>query len=190
MDTYTFALYSAILIYCMVSWLIRFNIKDILLSLEDVISIKVNDLSEKVNARIDIQEDSVGELNVRVDKIYNKQKNTFQAWTGYFEYNFLGRRVEGYVEILNTSLFTQKENEDWMNSVETSSRDKYLIMMANDNKYMKRTNNKTCYMECTGWNNTVICSVKIYEGYGLFIRVEEAMEHAPKIEWKRRLISS
>ena len=45
-------------------------------------------------------------------------------------------------------------------------------------------------MEWLGWQGSVICRVNVYEGRDMFSRAEQAAEKAPKIEWKRRLISS
>lgn len=122
-----------------------------------------------------------------------KQAKTFQSWTGTFDYIMLGRnRVEGYVEVLNTAEHTQEENDAWIASTDTSQRDKYLEKLYDNSPYRKitRPTRDSCYMEWLGWNSSVICRVNVYEGRDMVSRAEQAAEKAPKIEWKRRLISS
>jgi hypothetical protein len=122
-----------------------------------------------------------------------KQKNTFQSWTGTFNYTMLGRHhIEGYVEVLNTAEYTNEENEAWMASTDTTQRDKYLAKMYDNSPYrtITRPTKDSSYMEWLGWGGSVICRVNVYEGREMFSRAEQAAEKAPKIEWKRRLISS
>jgi len=103
-----------------------------------------------------------------------KQKNTFQSWTGTFDYTMFGRhRIEGYVEVLNTAEYTEEENDAWT-----------------PYRTITRPTKDSSYMEWLGWGGSVICRVNVYEGREMFSRAEQAAEKAPKIEWKRRLISS
>ena len=122
-----------------------------------------------------------------------KQKNTFQAWMGTFNYTMLGRHhIEGYVEVLNTAEYTNEENEAWMASTDTTQRDKYLAKMYDNSPYrtITRPTKDSSYMEWVGWGGSVICRVNVYEGREMFSRAEQAAEKAPRIEWKRQLISS
>lgn len=121
-----------------------------------------------------------------------KQAKIFQSWTGTFEYTMLGRHhVEGYIEVLNTAEHTQEENEAWVASTDTTQRDKYLEKLYDNSPYrtVVRPTKESCYMEWVGWGSSVICRVNVYEGRDMFSRAEQAAEKAPKIEWKRRLIS-
>jgi len=122
-----------------------------------------------------------------------KQAKTFQSWTGTFDYVMLGRHhIEGYVEVLNTAENTEEENEAWMASTDTTQRDKYLAKMYDNSPYrtITRPTKDSCYMEWLGWQGSVICRVNVYEGRDMFSRAEQAAEKAPRIEWKRKLISS
>jgi hypothetical protein len=122
-----------------------------------------------------------------------KQAKTFQSWAGTFDYTMLGRHhVEGYVEVLNTAEHTKEENEAWIMCTDNSQRDKYLEKLYDNSPYrtITRPTKESCYMEWVGWGASVICRVNVYEGRDMFSRAEQAAEKAPKIEWKRQLISS
>lgn len=198
-------------IYIFVSWIVRANV----VSLDEVVEEKI--MAEK-KSRHDVElflTDRVNELEGVVkglgDEVKQmdqevkglalakpiananaKQAKIFQSWTGTFEYSMFGRnRVEGYVEVLNTAEHTQEENEAWIASTDTTQRDKYLEKLYNNLPYrtITRPTKDSCYMEWLGWNASVICRVNVYEGRDMFNRAEQAAEKAPKIEWKRRLIS-
>ena len=188
-------------LYVFVSWIVRANV----VSLDEVVEEKI--MAEK-KSRHDVElllTDRVNELEgvvkdlgdevkgLALTKPIAKQAKIFQSWTGTFEYSMFGRnRVEGYVEVLNTAEHTQEENEAWVASTDTSQRDKYLEKLYDNSPYrtITRPTKDSCYMEWLGWNASVICRVNVYEGRDMFSRAEQAAEKAPKIEWKRRLISS
>ena len=192
-------------IYMFVSWIVRANV----VSLEEVVEEQI--MAEK-KSRHGVElflTDKINELEGVVKDLGNevkglslakpsvnanaKQAKTFQAWTGTFDYIMLGRhRVEGYVEVLNTAEHTEEENEAWVASTDTSQRDKYLAKMYDNSPFrtITRPTKDSCYMEWLGWGGSVICRVNVYEGRDMFSRAEQAAEKAPKIEWKRRLISS
>lgn len=192
-------------IYIFVSWIVRANV----VSLDEVVEEKI--MAEK-KSRHDVElflTDRVNELEGVVKELGDevkglalakptananaKQAKIFQTWTGTFEYSMFGRnRVEGYVEVLNTAEHTQEENEAWVASTDTTQRDKYLEKLYDNSPYrtITRPTKDSCYMEWLGWNASVICRVNVYEGRDMFSRAEQAAEKAPKIEWKRRLISS
>jgi len=188
-------------IYMFVSWIVRANIVGIdeLLEAEKksrhdvelLLTDRVNELEEVVkDLGNEVKGLSLAKPSVSAAA---KQAKTFQAWTGTFDYIMLGRhRVEGYVEILNTAEHTQEENEAWVASTDTSQRDKYLAKMYDNSPFrtITRPTKDSCYMEWLGWQGSVICRVNVYEGRDMFSRAEQAAEKAPKIEWKRRLISS
>lgn len=192
-------------LYVFVSWIVRANV----VSLDEVVEEKI--MAEK-KSRHDVElllTDRVNELEGVVKGLDQevkglalakptananaKQAKIFQSWTGTFEYSMFGRnRVEGYVEVLNTAEHTQEENEAWVASTDTTQRDKYLEKLYDNSPYrtITRPTKDSCYMEWLGWNASVICRVNVYEGRDMFSRAEQAAEKAPKIEWKRRLISS
>lgn len=192
-------------LYVFVSWIVRANV----VSLDEVVEEKI--MAEK-KSRHDVElllTDRVNELEGVVKDLGDevkglalakptananaKQAKIFQSWTGTFEYSMFGRnRVEGYVEVLNTAEHTQEENEAWVASTDTTQRDKYLEKLYDNSPYrtITRPTKDSCYMEWLGWNASVICRVNVYEGRDMFSRAEQAAEKAPKIEWKRRLISS
>jgi hypothetical protein len=136
--------------------------------------------------------DEVKDLSLVKPSASAKQAKIFQSWTGTFEYIMFGRnRVEGYVEVLNTAEHTKEENEAWIMSTDTTQRDKYLEKLYDNSPYrtVVRPTKESCYMEWVGWGASVICRVNVYEGRDMFSRAEQAAEKAPRIEWKRRLIS-
>ena len=190
-------------IYMFVSWIVRANIVGIdeLLEAEKksrhdvelLLTDRVNELEEVVkDLGNEVKGLSLAKPSVSLSA-NAKQAKTFQAWTGTFDYIMLGRhRVEGYVEVLNTAEHTEEENEAWVASTDTSQRDKYLAKMYDNSPFrtITRPTKDSCYMEWLGWGGSVICRVNVYEGRDMFSRAEQAAEKAPKIEWKRRLISS
>ena len=188
-----------------VSWIVRANV----VSIDELVDEKIMDekksrhdveifLTDRVNELEGVVKDLGDEVKglALAKPIANanaKQAKIFQSWTGTFEYSMFGRhRVEGYVEVLNTAEHTQEENEAWIASTDTSQRDKYLAKLYDNSPYrtITRPTKDSCYMEWLGWNASVICRVNVYEGREMFSRAEQAAEKAPKIEWKRRLISS
>jgi hypothetical protein len=193
--------------YIFVSWIVRANV----IGIDELVDEKI--MAEK-KSRHDVElflTDRVNELEGVVKgldqevkdlalvkptatvSISAKQKNTFQSWTGTFDYVMLGRhRVEGYVEVLNTADYTEEDNEAWMASTDTTQRDKYLAKMYDNSPYrtITRPTKDSSYMEWVGWGGSVICRVNVYEGRDMFSRAEQAAEKAPRIEWKRQLISS
>jgi hypothetical protein len=188
-------------LYVFVSWIVRANVvpfnelleaekksrHDVELFLTD----RVNELEGVVKV-LDQEVKGLALAKSNVNAVA-KQAKTFQAWTGTFDYIMFGRnRVEGYVEVLNTAEHTQEENEAWIASTETSQRDKYLANLYDNTPHRKiiRPTKDSCYMEWLGWGASVICRVNVYEGRDMFSRAEQAAEKAPKIEWKRRLITS
>jgi hypothetical protein len=188
-------------LYVFVSWIVHANIIGIDELVEEkimaekksrhgvelLLTDRVNEL-EGVVKGLDQEVKDLGLTNAAA-----KQKNTFQSWTGTFDYVMLGRhRVEGYVEVLNTAEHTKEENEAWMASTDTTQRDKYLAKMYDNSPYrtITRPTKDSSYMEWLGWQGSVICRVNVYEGREMFSRAEQAAEKAPKIEWKRQLISS
>ena len=195
-------------LYVFVSWIVRANV----VSLDEVVEEKImaekksrHDVELLLTDRVNELEGVVKDLGDEVKQIGDevkglaltkpiaKQAKIFQSWTGTFEYSMFGRnRVEGYVEVLNTAEHTQEENEAWVASTDTSQRDKYLEKLYDNSPYrtITRPTKDSCYMEWLGWNASVICRVNVYEGRDMFSRAEQAAEKAPKIEWKRRLISS
>lgn len=192
-------------LYVFVSWIVRANV----VSIDELVDEKIMDEKKSrhdvelfLTNRVNELEGVVKELGDEVKGLALakpsvsaavKQAKTFQSWTGTFEYSMFGRhRVEGYVEVLNTAEHTQEENEAWIASTDTSQRDKYLAKLYDNSPYrtITRPTKDSCYMEWLGWNASVICRVNVYEGREMFSRAEQAAEKAPKIEWKRRLISS
>ena len=192
-------------LYVFVSWIVRANV----VSIDELVDEKIMDekksrhdveifLTDRVNELEGVVKDLGDEVKglALAKPIANanaKQAKIFQSWTGTFEYSMFGRhRVEGYVEVLNTAEHTQEENEAWIASTDTSQRDKYLAKLYDNSPYrtITRPTKDSCYMEWLGWNASVICRVNVYEGREMFSRAEQAAEKAPKIEWKRRLISS
>ena len=190
-------------IYMFVSWIVRANIVGIdeLLEAEKksrhdvelLLTDRVNELEEVVkDLGNEVKGLSLAKPSVSLSA-NAKQAKIFQAWTGTFNYTMLGRhRIEGYVEVLNTAEHTEEENEAWVASTDTTQRDKYLAKMYDNSPYrtITRPNKDSSYMEWVGWGGSVICRVNVYEGRDMFSRAEQAAEKAPKIEWKRRLISS
>ena len=194
-------------LYFFISWIVRANI----VGIDELVDEKI--MAEK-KSRHDVElllTDRVNELEGVVKGLDHevkglalakpsvtasaspKQAKIFQAWTGTFNYTMLGRhRIEGYVEVLNTAEHTEEENEAWVASTDTTQRDKYLAKMYDNSPYrtITRPNKDSSYMEWVGWGGSVICRVNVYEGRDMFSRAEQAAEKAPKIEWKRRLISS
>ena len=188
-------------IYMFVSWIVHANV----VSLEEVVEEQIMAekksrhgvelfLTDKINELEGVVKDLGNEVKgLSLAKPSAKQAKTFQAWTGTFDYVMLGRhRVEGYVEVLNTAEHTEEENEAWMASTDTSQRDKYLAKMYDNSPFrtITRPTKDSCYMEWLGWGGSVICRVNVYEGRDMFSRAEQAAEKAPKIEWKRQIISS
>ena len=194
-------------LYVFIAWIVRANI----IGIDQVIDEKI--MAEKksrhevelfLTDRVNELEGVVKGLDQEVKglgfakpsataRTSSKQKNTFQSWTGTFDYVMLGRhRVEGYVEVLNTAEYTEEENEAWMASTDTTQRDKYLAKMYDNSPYrtITRPTKDSSYMEWVGWGGSVICRVNVYEGREMFSRAEQAAEKAPRIEWKRQLISS
>ena len=191
-------------LYVFVSWIVRANVVGIdeLLEAEkksrhDVelfLTDRVNEL-EGVVKGLDQEVKELGDevKGLALAKPTAKQAKIFQSWSGTFEYIMFGRnRVEGYVEVLNTAEHTQEENEAWIMSTDNTQRDKYLEKLYDNSPYrtITRPTKDSCYMEWLGWGASVICRVNVYEGRDMFSRAEQAAEKAPKIEWKRRLISS
>jgi len=185
-------------LYVFISWIVRANVVGIdeLLETEKksrhevelLLTNRVNELEEVVK---DLDQEVKG-LGLAKPSLNAKQPKIFQSWTGTFDYIMLGRhRIEGYVEVLNTAEHTAEENETWMASTDTTQRDKYLAKMYDNSPYrtISRPTKETSYMEWLGWGGSVICRVNVYEGRDMFSRAEQAAEKAPKIEWKRRLIS-
>jgi len=192
-------------IYIFVSWIVRANV----VGIDELVDEKI--MAEK-KSRHEVElllTDRVNELEGVVkglgDEVKDlalvkpsvsasvKQAKIFQSWTGTFEYIMFGRnRVEGYVEVLNTAEHTKEENEAWIMSTDTTQRDKYLEKLYDNSPYrtVVRPTKESCYMEWVGWGASVICRVNVYEGRDMFSRAEQAAEKAPKIEWKRQLISS
>ena len=185
-------------LYVFVSWIVRANVvpfnelleaekkshHDVELFLTD----RVNELEGVVKGL----SDEVKDLSLVKPSASAKQAKIFQSWTGTFEYIMFGRnRVEGYVEVLNTAEHTKEENEAWIMSTDTTQRDKYLEKLYDNSPYrtVVRPTKESCYMEWVGWGASVICRVNVYEGRDMFSRAEQAAEKAPRIEWKRRLIS-
>jgi hypothetical protein len=188
-------------IYIFVSWIVRANVvgidelveaeKKSRHEVELFLTDRVNEL-EGVVKDLDQEVKGLG-LAKPVATASPKQPKIFQSWTGTFDYIMLGRhRIEGYVEVLNTAEHTAEENEAWVGSTDTTQRDKYLAKMYDNSPYrtISRPTKETSYMEWLGWGGSVICRVNVYEGRDMFSRAEQAAEKAPKIEWKRRLISS
>lgn len=188
-------------LYLFVSWIVRANI----VSLDELVDEKIMDekkshhdvellLTHRVNELEGVVKDLGDEVKgLALAKPIAKQAKIFQSWTGTFEYSMFGRhRVEGYVEVLNTAQHTEDENEAWVASTDTTQRDKYLAKMYDNSPYrtITRPTKESSYMEWLGWGGSVICRVNVYEGREMFSRAEQAAEKAPKIEWKRRLISS
>ena len=184
-------------LYLFVSWIVRANV----VSFDELVEAEKksrHDVEIFLTDRVNELEGVVKELSDEVKglalaKPIAKHAKTFQSWTGTFEYSMLGRhRVEGYVEVLNTAEHTQEENDTWMASTDTSQRDKYLAKLYDNSPYrtITRPTKESSYMEWLGWGGSVICRVNVYEGRDMFSRAEQAAEKAPKIEWKRRLISS
>ena len=191
-------------IYIFVSWIVRANV----VGIDELVDEKI--MAEK-KSRHEVElllTDRVNELEGVVkglgDEVKDlalvkpsvsasvKQAKIFQSWTGTFEYIMFGRnRVEGYVEVLNTAEHTKEENEAWIMSTDTTQRDKYLEKLYDNSPYrtVVRPTKESCYMEWVGWGASVICRVNVYEGRDMFSRAEQAAEKAPRIEWKRRLIS-
>jgi hypothetical protein len=191
-------------LYVFVSWIVRANV----VSLDELVEEKImvekksrHDVELFLTDRVNELEGVVKGLDQEVKGLAlakptananAKQAKIFQTWTGTFEYSMFGRnRVEGYVEVLNTAEHTQEENEAWVASADTTQRDKYLEKLYDNSPYrtITRPTKDSCYMEWLGWNASVICRVNVYEGRDMFSRAEQAAEKAPKIEWKRRLIS-
>lgn len=191
-------------LYVLVSWIVRANVVGIdeLLeaekksrhSVELFLTDRVNELEGVVKELGDEVKELGDEVKgLALTKPTAKQAKIFQSWTGTFEYSMFGRnRVEGYVEVLNTAEHTQEENEAWIMSTDNTQRDKYLEKLYDNSPYrtITRPTKDSCYMEWLGWGASVICRVNVYEGRDMFSRAEQAAEKAPKIEWKRRLISS
>jgi hypothetical protein len=184
-------------LYVFISWIVRANV----VGIDEIIEAEKKSRHEVellLTNRVNELEGVVKGLGDEVKSLdlvnpTAKQSKIFQAWTGTFDYMMFGRhRIEGYVEILNTSSHTAEENETWMASTDTSQRDKYLAKMYDNTPYrtISRPTKETSYMEWLGWGGSVICRVNVYEGRDMFSRAEQAAEKAPRIEWKRRLISS
>jgi hypothetical protein len=196
-------------IYIFVSWIVRANVvgidelvdekimaeKKSRHDVELLLTNRVNELEGAVKGLGDEVRDlgdEVKDLGLVKPSVSAKQAKIFQSWTGTFEYIMFGRnRVEGYVEVLNTAEHTQEENEAWVASTDTTQRDKYLEKLYDNSPYrtITRPTKESCYMEWVGWGASVICRVNVYEGRDMFSRAEQAAEKAPKIEWKRQLIS-
>ena len=188
-------------LYVFVSWIVRANVVGIdeLLeaekksrhSVELFLTDRVNEFEGVVK---ELGDEVKGLALVKPSVSANaKQPKIFQSWAGTFEYSMFGRnRVEGYVEVLNTAEHTQEENEAWIMSTDNTQRDKYLEKLYDNSPYrtITRPTKDSCYMEWLGWGASIICRVNVYEGRDMFSRAEQAAEKAPKIEWKRRLISS
>lgn len=123
-----------------------------------------------------------------------KEPDTFQAWTGTFEYMLHGYyKIRGFIEIINTEVFTVKENKEWLASKVPGTRDQFVKKLTEMEKFSPKTwimrTKDSCYLDWNGWNGTVTCRVKIYEGRDNFSRVEEALSKAPTISWERHLIT-
>lgn len=190
-------------IYIFVSWIVRANV----VSLDELVEAEKKSrhdvelfLTDRVNELEGVVKDLGDEVKQMGDEVKGlalakpiaKQPKIFQSWSGTFEYIMFGRnRVEGYVEVLNTAEHTQEENEAWIMSTDNTQRDKYLEKLYDNSPFRTiiRPTKDSCYMEWLGWNASVICRVNVYEGRDMFSRAEQAAEKAPKIEWKRRLIS-
>jgi hypothetical protein len=119
----------------------------------------------------------------------------FQAWTGTFEYMFYGYdKIRGFVEIINTDVFTAAENKQWLASPNTLQRDILVKKLLEAETFAPKTwivrTRDTCFMDWVGWTGTVTCRVKIYEGRENFSRVEQALQKAPKIVWEKKLITN
>ena len=197
-------------IYIFVSWIVRANVigideivdekimaeKKSRHDVELLLTDRVNELEGVVKGLSDEVKDlgdEVRDLGLVKPSVSAKQAKIFQSWTGTFEYIMFGRnRVEGYVEVLNTAEHTKEENEAWVASTDNTQRDKYLAKLYDNSPYrtINRPTKASCYMEWVGWGASVICRVNVYEGRDMFSRAEQAAEKAPKIEWKRQLISS
>jgi hypothetical protein len=187
-------------IYIFVSWIVRVNVVGIdelveaeKKSRQEVEILLMNRVNELEGVVKDLGDEVKGlGLAKPAATASPKQPKIFQSWAGTFDYIMLGRhRIEGYVEVLNTAEHTAEENEAWMASTDTTQRDKYLAKMYDNSPYrtITRPTKETSYMEWLGWGGSVICRVNVYEGRDMFSRAEQAAEKAPKIEWKRRLIS-
>jgi hypothetical protein len=196
-------------IYIFVSWIVRANVvgidelvdekimaeKKSRHDVELLLTDRVNELEGVVKGLGDEVKglgDEVKDLSLVKPSASAKQAKIFQSWTGTFEYIMFGRnRVEGYVEVLNTAEHTKEENEAWVASTDNTQRDKYLEKLYDNSPYrtVVRPTKESCYMEWVGWGASVICRVNVYEGRDMFSRAEQAAEKAPRIEWKRRLIS-
>lgn len=123
------------------------------------------------------------------------EPGVFQAWTGTFEYMFYGyEKVRGFVEIINTDVFTAGENKQWLASPNTLQRDILVKKLLEAESFAPKTwivrTKDTCFMDWVGWTGTVTCRVKVYEGRDNFSRVEQALQKAPKIVWEKKLITS
>ena len=197
-------------LYLFVSWIVRANIVSVDELVDEKIMVEKKSrhdveifLTDRVNELEGVVKDLGDEVKQIGDEVKGlalakpsasaKQAKIFQSWTGTFEYSMFGRhRVEGYVEVLNTAQHTEDENEAWVASTDTTQRDKYLAKMYDNSPYrtITRPTKESSYMEWLGWGGSVICRVNVYEGREMFSRAEQAAEKAPKIEWKRRLISS
>lgn len=121
------------------------------------------------------------------------ETGVLQAWTGTFEYMFYGyEKVRGFVEIINTDVFTAGENKQWLASTNTLQRDILVKKLLEAELFAPKTwvvrTKDTCFIDWVGWTGTVTCRVKVCEGRDNFSRVEQALQKAPKIVWEKNFI--
>jgi hypothetical protein len=180
--------------------LIQNLVEAVLLVKINVLETSVNELKETTQvlekAVCVLEEDHqmLADDHRELKEDFEKQLDTFQAWTGTFDYLLHGYyKVRGFVEIMNTEVFTVRENREWLASTANLTRDQYVKKLAEMEKFAPKTwivrTKDTCFLDWNGWNGTVTCRVKIYEGRDNFSRVEEALVKAPAISWERHLIT-
>jgi hypothetical protein len=167
---------------------------------ELVLMVKINVLEssmKELEETVDTLEetvDTLGKDHASFKEDMTLQPDTFQSWIGTFEYMLHGYyKIRGFIEVINTEVFTAKENRDWSQSDDVSSRDRYLKTMVETDRlvhhsWIVRTKDM-CSMDWAGWNGTVTCRIKLYEGRDSFSRVEQAVPKAPSIKWERKLIT-
>jgi hypothetical protein len=108
-----------------------------------------------------------------------------EAWVGYFDFIYCGRRMEGMVDIVNTRFYTKKENREWIIAAAAPTEAYLSQMVAHGTKLSPN------YVKYYEWDATIHCKIHLKSSQELRYLTgprDILVHHYDNIEWSRKLL--
>jgi len=103
---------------------------------------------------------------------------------------YCGRKIEGNVDIINTHVYTKKENNEWIATASGAARPGHSYISQIIEYGSASSPNYIIYSE---WNGTVHCKLTLKDSHELRYLTaprDILLRHSDSITWSRKLLSS